>query len=325
MQITGKGISRFLVLIVGLTCLVTMASATENGASVWPVGAESFATAAGVPHAGQTMVYEYTCFYEANELDDAKGKSAVPEFKVRVFAVAAKVSHNWGVNFLGGELGSYVAIPSVYQQLHVPGAKYTKDDLTNINLVPITIFNHKGIVHWYYEVQFETLGTGYSNADKLNIGQHNMAVTPAFGITLTPHHGQQNIMSRFDYVINGPDHVSHYHSGNEFFWQFDAQQEIPNHKVSVGVTGYYYKQITDDSLHGAAVVTTNMDGTQSIGYKGRAFDVGPQVTFPWGKHGAIIVKWDHDMLVQNKTRGNAFWFQFGIPFSYLHHTTNEGK
>jgi hypothetical protein len=45
-----------------------VAGATENGGSVWPVGAESYATAAGVPHTDQTMFYEYTCFYEANEL-----------------------------------------------------------------------------------------------------------------------------------------------------------------------------------------------------------------------------------------------------------------
>lgn len=326
MHISSRIFHRFVLIIVGVICLVSVASATENGASVWPVGAESFATAAGVPHAGQTMVYEYTCFYEANELDDAKGnKSPIPDFKVRVFAVAVKLSHNWGVKFLGGELGSYIAVPTVYQQLHVPGEKFTKNGLTNINLVPITVFNHKGIWHWYYELQVETLGDGYQSGSVLNIGQHNMAITPAFGITVTPHHGEQNIMSRFDYVINGPDHVTNYHSGNEFFWQFDAQQEIPHHKASVGVNGYFYQQITNDSQHGAAVVTTNADGTQSVGYKGRTFDLGPQVTLPWGHHGALIFKWDHDMLVQNKTRGNAFWFEFGIPFSYLHHPGAESK
>lgn len=326
MQIANRTFHRFLLLIVSLTCLVTITSATENGASVWPVGAESYATAAGVPHAGETMVYEYTCFYVANEIDDAKGhKAPIPDFKVRVFAVAVKVSHNWGVKFLGGQLGSYIAVPTVYEQLHLPGQKYTKDDLTNINLVPITIFNHKGIVHWYYELQVESLGTGYYASDPINIGQHNMAFTPAAGITLTPHHGAQNIMSRFDYVINGPDHVTHYHSGNEFFWQFDAQQAIPGHKSSVGLTGYFYQQVTNDSQKGAAVVTTNADGSQSVGYKGRVLDLGPQVTFPWGKHGALVFKWDHDMLVENKTRGNSYWFQFGIPFSYLHHSQAEAR
>jgi hypothetical protein len=60
------------------------------------------------------------------------------------------------------------------------------------------------------------------------------------------------------------------------------------------------------SQNGTAVVTTNADGTQSVGYKGRVLDLGPQVTFPWGKHGALVFKWNHDMLVENKTRGNSF-------------------
>lgn len=315
---------RPLILLMAALAASAAARATENGGSVWPVGAESYATAAGVPHAGQTMLYEYTCFYEANELVDGTGHdSGVPLFKLRVGAVAVKLSHNWGLKLLGGELGSWVAVPTVYEQLSIAGTKYTKDDLTNINLVPLTIFNHKGFAHWYYELQVESLGTGYQAGAPLNIGQHNMALTPAAAFTLTPHKGAQNIMSRFDYVINGPDHATHYHSGNEFFWQFDAQQEIPGHKASIGIIGYFYKQITNDSLHGAEVSPLNADGTPDVGYKGRAFDIGPQLTLPWGKHGALVFKWDHDFLVENKPRGNALWFQFGIPFSYLHHQASR--
>ena len=323
MQITNRALYRFLLVIIGLVVLCAAAGATENGASVWPVGAESVAIAAGVPHAGQTFVYEYTVFYVANELDDANGKKLPMDFKVRVAAQAVKLSHNWGVKFLGGELGSYIAVPNVYQQLNINGAKFTKDDITNVNVVPFTVFNHKGMVHWLYELEIETLGTGYQAGAPLNIGQHNIALTPAAAITLTPHKGEQEMSARFDYVINNANHATHYHSGNEFFTQFDARQEILHRKASVGLIGYFYQQTTNDSLHGAAVVTTNADGTQSIGYKGRVLDLGPQVTIPWSKHGALVFKMSHDMLVQNKTRGNSFWFQFGVPFSYLHHPASE--
>lgn len=313
---------RLLFLAVLLASACGVAAATENGGSVWPVGAESYATAAGVPHAGETMFYEYTCFYFANELDDAKGhNSGVPDFKLRVFAVAGKLSHNWGVRLPIGEFGSYFAIPNVYEQVSVAGVQNTKDDLTNLNLVPFAFFNHKGIAHWYYELQFESLGTGYQKGAPVNIGEHNVAMTPAAAFTLTPHKGAQDIMSRFDYVINDADHATHYHSGNEFFWQYDAQQEIAKGKASVGLTGYFYRQMTNDSLNGAAVATVNADGTKTFGYKGRVLDLGPQVTLRWGQHGALVMKWDHDMLVQNKPRGNGFWFQFGVPFSYLHHSS----
>lgn len=316
-----KWLRPFVLLAAVVAMALGVASATENGGSVWPVGAESYATAAGVPHKGETMFYEYTCVYTANAIDDGKGRNLDPDFKLRVFAVAGKLSHNWGVKVLGGELGSYIAVPNVYEQVKfdMGGTKYTKDDLTNINIVPLTVFNHKGIWHWYYELQLESLGTGYQSGAVQNIGQHNVALTPGAAFTITPHKGMQDIMARFDYVINDADHDTHYHSGNEFFTQFDAQQEILNRKASVGVTGYYYKQVTNDTLSGLVVAPRNMDGSLDLGYKGRAFDIGPQVTMPWGKHGALVVKWDRDFMVQNKPRGNAFWFQFGIPFSYFHH------
>jgi hypothetical protein len=318
-----KGVQFLLLLAVLLAIACGTSSATENGGSVWPVGAESYATAAGVPHAGETMFYEYTAFYFANAFVDGKGSSEVPEFKLRVFCVAGKLSHNWGVRTPLGEMSSYIAVPNAYEQVSVAGVKNTKDDLSNINIVPLTFFNHKGIAHWYYEFEFESLGTGYQKGAPLNVGEHNVAYTTATAFTLTPHKGAQNIMARFDYVLNDADHATHYHSGNEFFTQFDAQQEIASHKASIGVSGYYYQQTTNDSLNGAAVSSLNVDGSANVGNRGRVLSLGPQVTFPWGHHGALVVKWDHDMLVQNKPRGNGLWFQFGVPFSYLHHTSSK--
>lgn len=324
MQIANKTYKLSLILAAALSCLVSAANATENSGSVWPVGAESIAIASAAPHAGQTRVEEYTCYYVANEVDDAKGhKTDIPEFKLRVFAAAVKIVHNWGIKVPFGELGSYIAVPNVYEQIHIPGAKYTNNAITNVNIVPVTIFGRKGILHWKYELEFETAGSGYQKGAVDNIGQHNIALTNGIAFTLTPHHGDQEISARFDYVVNNADHATHYHSGNEFFTQFDARQQIPHTKVGIGVIGYYYQQTTNDTQSGKAVVTTNADGTQCVGYKGRALDLGAQVSLPMGKHGGMAFKWERDTLVQNRTRGDMFWFQFGIPFSYLHHPKGE--
>jgi hypothetical protein len=289
------------------------ALATEHGGGVWPVGAESYATAASAPPAHGSAFFEYTCFYFANQLNDGTGHSAVPEFKLRAFAVAAEVVHNWGLKVPGGKLNSFVAVPVVYQQLHLPNGKFDRYNASNINIVPVAVFGHKKSAYWFYELQFETLPLGYQPDAALNIGQHNIAYTTGAGLTLVPHQGRQNISARFDYTLNNPNRTTHYHSGNEFFIQYNAQQEIPHHKASLGLQGYFYKQTTNDTLRGVPVVTTNADGSTSIGYKGRAWNLGPQATFPMGKHGVIVVKWSHDFLVQNKPQGNSLWFQFGIP------------
>jgi hypothetical protein len=314
---------RVAAVAVALLGLASGASATENGGSVWPLGAESYATAAGVPRAGETMFLEYTCFVNANQLVDGHGRTLPTNFSVKAFVVAGELSHNWGVKVFGGEWESHFASPSVDQSVRVGSNASSDQGFSNINLVPFDVLNHKGFVHWNYELEFQTLATGYRAGSTSNIGEHNTAMTPGAAITLTPHAGAQNINSGFNYIVNNVDHATHYHSGNEFLWQFDGQQRIGHRGASIGLQGFYFKQITNDTHNGATVVTTNVDGSQSIGNKGRQMDLGPQVTFPWGRHGALVFKWNHDMLVENRARGNSFWFQFGVPLSYLHHPVRQ--
>ena len=318
MQMANQVVRRAAAVAAALLGLACGASATENGGSVWPLGAESYATAAGVPRAGETMLLEYTCFVNANELVDGHGRKIPMNFSVNAFVVAGELSHNWGVKVLGGQLESHFAAPTTYQSLRIGTSASSNEGLRNVNLVPFDVLNHRGMVHWNYELEFQTLATGYEAGSTSNIGQHNTAMTPGAAVTLTPHKDAQNITTGFDYIINNVDHATHYHSGNEFLWQFDGQQRIGHRGASMGLQGFYHKQITNDTQNGARVVTTNVDGTVSIGNKGRQLDLGPQVTFPWGRHGALVFKWNHDMLVENGARGNTFWFQFGIPLSILH-------
>ena len=301
--------------------------ASENGGSVYPGGAEGFLIAAAEPGTGQTQVQNYNSLYTTTAIDDAHGKSISPsDFKLISVANAVKLSHNWGVRFLGGELGSYVAIPNVYQRLSANGQQYTKDAIGNFNIAPFAVYMHKGSVFQTYELGFEPAGSGYDSAAKLNIGQHNIAITPAYAITVMPEHGKADIGARIDYVINDQDHVTHYHSGNELYLTFDAQQHINvmrSNLMTIGIAGYYFQQITDDKQNGKIVVATNADGSQSFGYKGQRLSLGPQVTFPVGSRGALLVKWNHDVSAKNGPRGNAVWFELGIPFSYLHHPKTE--
>lgn len=310
----GRGV---VALAVVLLLFGFEASATEHGGSVWPAGAESIAMATAVPRSGQTWFYWYTTFYYANEVDDSHG-AAVPisDFKLRVFANAPKVAHNWGVPFFGGQIGSWASVPFLYEELHLPNGRSTKFGIGNCNLVPFTVYYHHGIYHWFYELQFETPGAGYQRGASLNIGQHNMAMTPGAASTVSPRRIITEVGVRADYVINNPDHATHYHSGNEFLTEFDARKELFHGRGSIGAIGYFYQQTTDDTVGGKAVLSTNADGSTSLGNRGRVLDLGVQATLPIGKLGGMAFKWERDTLVRNKPRGNTLWFQFVIP---LHH------
>jgi len=295
---------------------------------VYPAGAEGFLIASAEPGKGQTQVQNYNCFYMTTRIDDAHGRAVTPAgFELISVANAVKLSHNWGVHFLGGELGSYIAIPNVYQRLSGAGQTYAKDAIGNFNIAPFAVYMHKGAVFQTYEIGFEPAGSGYDANGKLNIGQHNVAITPAYAITVMPNHGKTDLGARIDYVINGQDHVTHYHTGNELYLTFDAQQHIPVMRanlMTVGLAGYFFQQITDDKQNGQTFIAKNADGSVCVGYKGQRLSVGPQITFPIGTRGALLVKWNHDLLSRNGPRGNAVWMEIGIPFSYLHHPKLEG-
>jgi hypothetical protein len=198
-------------------------------------------------------------------------------------------------------------VPLIYEQLHVPPGKFTKYSIANVDLVPLAIAYSRGDLHWYYEADLFGPGAAYSANDVLNVGQHNLALAPVAGFTYFPNKGATEMSSRFTYVVNGPDSATGYHSGNEFFWEYNADRAFAHDKFSLGVNGAYYRQTTDDKLKGLAY-----EG----GYRGRDLQIGPQVRFPRGKHGGFAFKYYRDTMVENKPRGNALWFQIAIPLSF---------
>lgn len=299
MQVTLQSVSA--VIIVLLSC-AGIARATENGASVFPVGVETVMTGM-YPHPNTTMFYEYTASYEANQVVDGHGNSAAPEFKLRVFATAIKISSTWNYKFLGGNLNSNIAIPLIYQQLHVMPGKFEKYAIGNVDIVPVALVFHRELAHWYCEADAFMPGTAYSPNDVLNIGQHNLALGPVCGITLLPNKGKTEISARNSYFFNGPDKDTHFHSGNEYFTEFNVAESISK-KMALGLNGFIYQQTTDDKEN----VASFLDGN-----RGRDLGIGPQlrINLP---HGGMAFKYLRDTMVENKPKGNAFWFQIAVPF-----------
>jgi hypothetical protein len=312
-----KSILRRSFLLALASCLAVVilapgaARATELGASVFPVGVETVLTGLQ-PHPGKAMFYEYTCVYAANETDGPNGEKIPVEFKLRVLATAIKISRTWNVKLLGGHFNTNIAIPVLYQQLHVTPGTFSKYAIANVDVVPFGVNYSKGIAHWFYEADFFMPGTAYSKTDILNIGQHNFAGGPVAGITLLPNKGKTEISARNSYLINGYDKDTHYHSGNEFFTEFTVDQAV-THKMALGINGSIYQQVTDDHIKGALV--------QGTGNRGRDLQIGPQARFELGKHGGFAFKYYRDTLVENKPRGNAFWFQIAVPFPNLSRKT----
>lgn len=303
------GPSRWLSFAAVVTFVIG-AGATENGASVYPVGIETVLPGL-TPVPGGTMLYGYVASYRANALDNSEGQSAVPDFQIDVFGTAIKIVHNWNLPVFGGTLNNNIAVPFLHETLNLPIGQFTKSGIGNSSIGVVELGYKKGNWHWLYEGDLLLPASFYSKGAALNVGQHNYAVAPVTAFTYLPSEGRIEVSSKIQYIINSEDVATRYHSGNEFMCEYVAMREV-SRRVALGVNGYFYQQTTDD----------RQDGTVfADGYRGRDFAVGPEFRFKIGRHSGFALKYQHDTLVENRPRGNAFWFQIGVPLS----RGNSGK
>jgi len=294
----------FTSWLVLATFFVVRLHATEYGTSAYPAGVETVLPGLAPPP-GVTMFETFSNFYQSNQLADAQGHSLVPGFHLRVGAVAVKVVHNWGVHFLGGSLVSTAALPFLYEHLNTPFGAASKSGFGNPDIGVVSVAYQRKAWHWWYGMDVYTPSFSYNKNDILNVGQHNFAIVPDGAFTYLSEKGRTELSSRFQYIVNYANPVTNYRSGHEFIWEYDGMRHIAG-AVSAGANGYLYLQTTDDLQSG--LVAGN-------GNRGRVFAIGPEVRAHL-KHYALILKYQKEMLAQNKTVGNSFWFELGVPLGH---------
>jgi hypothetical protein len=261
-----------------------------------------------MPPTGQTILLEFNNFYQANGVMDGSGHSLVPGFHLRVAAVAVKVVHNWGVKALGGMLVSSLALPVVYQHLDLPFGRFDKTGLANPDIGVLAVSYVKGDLHWWYGIDVYTPGAQYDKTAVLNVGQHNFATAPEGAFTYLPRRGRDELSSKFQYIVNFTNPATQYRSGHEFVWEYAAMHNVTK-QASIGLNGFYYQQTTSDRQYGIPVPG---------GDQGRTLAAGPQIKYRLGAM-ELIVKYQKETLVENRTKGNSFWCQLGIPLWHHEH------
>ena len=289
--------------LVTIALLVPGATATESGGSVYPTGVETVMPGM-TPKPGASLLAEFDNFYQANAVVDSQGKSEIAGFHLRVAAVAVKFTHNWGVHVLGGTLVSYAALPYLYMHLDGPFGSGSKTGFGNADVQPLALAYQRGTWNWWYGYDVLMPGFSYNKNDLVNIGQHNFAGAPTSAFTYLPGQGNE-ISSKLQYIVNGTNDQTQYRSGNEFIWEYDGMHNVAK-KFAVGINGYYYQQTTDDLKNGL-----------NVGHRGRDLAVGPEIRCHFG-HVGVIAKYQRDTLVENKTVGNSFWVQVGVPIGRGH-------
>lgn len=286
---------KFLAL-AALMMAIGTAQAAEGGGSVYPHGTENFMAGALPPPGIYGMVFANA--YRANRVNDSNGKNLnVPGFKVRANVVAPRLVFRPDLKVAGGDVVAHVIAPLVDLSVSTPVGTQSKTGLGDLTVGVGLGYHHSPQLHSVVALD-AYLPTGrYTKGDIANIGRNYSALEPVYALSYIDQGGFNGDI-KMGYILNQRNTATDYKSGNEFHFDYAVGWGVGN-GWTLGLGGYYKKQITSDSGSGAALGENKTAG----------FAIGPNINFDSGKGWLVTAKWQQESGVKNGVQGNAFWLK----------------
>jgi hypothetical protein len=311
----GNGVRtrfRSWALILLLAGCFTTASgtshATEGGGGAYPNGAEDFMSGA-VPPPG-TYFINYFDYYSADKFAGKNGDIAIPGFKLNVTADVFRFIHVTDKQILGGFWGFHLFVPlmNVDVKTNTPLGNDSKTGLGDIIIDPVILSWHGKNWHAAAGVDVYIPTGSYNKNDLANIGRNYWTFEPIIaGTVLTDNGFEASAKLMYDINTTNKDAslmaqgAKEYLSGQEFHLDYTLGKKID--AFSLGLSGYYYQQMTNDEADG---VTVNDS-------KGRVFAYGPALKYDY-KNMAFSLKYQFETAAKNRPEGNNLWFKFVYAF-----------
>ncbi|MBT0669508.1 transporter [Novosphingobium profundi] len=305
--------------VIGALALVMAsgeAQATESGASLYLLGSGGPGTAVMPPLEGvyyDKLTWVYDGSAKADRSFPVNGNIAVgldttivADFETLLFVPST--------NFLGGTLAIGVTQPigapmiDVDALLTAPGgaafaASVHDSALTTGDPVVLT---QMGWAAGKLNIQVSTMTNvpigHYREGALANLSLHRWAVDGSLALSWHDADSGWDLTAKGGYTGNGHNRDSGYDSGDEIHFE-GAIEKAFSPKFSLGVQGYYQKQVSDDggalgpfrgevfALGGTAATTVMMGGMPAT-FRGR-----------------VMEEFD----ATNRLEGTSFWLDFTIP------------
>ena len=137
-----------------------------------------------------------------------------------------------------------------------------------------------------------------------NTGKNFWSIEPTLGLM---YFGQKNGIEASGFVgsdFNTENKDTSYRSGTQFHVDGTLAQHFPwlGGLAGVGLSPYYYQQVTGDSGSGATLGS----------FKGQTVGLGPVISYisKIGTHDAIAeLKWLHELETENRLKGDIVWLK----------------
>ena len=185
----------------------------------------------------------------------------------------------------------------------------------DLYIVPFGLLWDQGDFHLLvYENIVAPVGK-YDDGAIAKVGKNYWAYDTVAGLTWLDPEGGHEISFCLGYMANTENTATHYRSGDEFHIDYTLAQYLSK-TFGVGLTGYYYTQVNNDSGSGYKELNA-MYGGKLNGLRSQAAAVGPALlwtpTTICGKPLTLIAKWLCEFHTQNRYKGGQIFLSASMP------------
>jgi hypothetical protein len=316
-----------LCFIVTMVILIPFTSRAEEGGGghYMPGATASFIDAR--PGKPGPAVANFFAFYDGSA-DVGKrmpfGGVVTAGLDARAYADTVVALYRTPLTILGGCYVVGVAVPYVWMdvkgEVQIAGSKgntITKNVKDTANgFGDITVYPF--LLGWTslggdlkYDVRLGIyVPTGeYNKGDLANVGKNYWTFEPAVSFSYISSKVGLELSAYAGVDFNTKNEDTEYRSGDQFHLDVTVAEHLPlfGGLIGVGVSGFYYQQISGDSGSGAVLGD----------FKGRTAGIGPvlsYVTKVWKKDLVAELKWLPEIDVNHRTEGDYIWFKLAMQF-----------
>ena len=311
MKRVGKLLSVFAFLLGAMLLIAPISARAMEGGASGGLGGEDFMGGA-LPPPGFYYL-NYLMYYSANQVKNASGNKEVgPPWGTGDFKVKAVVDLNRFVyiskyKILGADYGAQVIVPlvNVNIQPFTPTSE-SRSGVGDLIVTPLILGWHSKNWHGVFGIDAFMPTGSYDKARVDNIGRNYWSTEIAAAFTYLSDSGIE-VSSKLMYDINFNNKDTDYKSGNEF--HLDALLGYHLGPWSLGANGYYYKQMSDDTVGSKYVGAPITDGKRA-----QVAAIGPALSYTNAKHITFTAKYHKEFSAQYMPEGDRFWLKAAIPF-----------
>lgn len=298
-RIPRLALSPLIALIMVLGCGKT-AQGAEGGASHYLPGSAGDVLIAQSPKPGLQVAM--TFWDMTGDLNTAvlQGKVGV-SLDLDLSLAMPSAFYTFEEPVLGGTYTIGIAVPFGYANLDAQltgpqgnSLNVSEDsfNLSDIAFTPLQLNWERGSFSFKFAEVIVAPTGAYDINDNVNLGRNYWSFDTVVGITWFNEQTGTELSIAPGIMFNTENDETNYQTGTEFHLDYTANQFL-SENFSVGIRGYYYKQITGDSGSGALLGD----------FKSKSHGLGPGfVWIPKVTSGELTVlgKWMHDLDSENR-------------------------